>query len=111
MLRMETETGWWLITHPDHARLAGDFAAAWGNAELSQAGAARPRAEGHCAARRRLGGARCASAITREGSPLRFPLSSWASTRRSRRSISKSILRCGSARFASLQRRIHMRRC
>jgi hypothetical protein len=32
MLRMETETGWWLITHPDHARLAGDFAVAWGNA-------------------------------------------------------------------------------
>lgn len=31
MLRMESETGWWLITHPDHARLAGDFAAAWGN--------------------------------------------------------------------------------
>jgi len=31
MLRMETETGWWLITHPDHARLAGAFAAAWGN--------------------------------------------------------------------------------
>jgi hypothetical protein len=23
MLRMESETGWWLITHPDHARLAG----------------------------------------------------------------------------------------
>lgn len=34
MLRMETETGWWLITHPDHARLAGDFAAAWGNAQF-----------------------------------------------------------------------------
>lgn len=31
MLRMESETGWWLITHPDHARLAGDFATAWGN--------------------------------------------------------------------------------
>jgi Protein of unknown function (DUF3891) len=31
MLRMESETGWWLITHPDHARLAGAFAAAWGN--------------------------------------------------------------------------------
>jgi Protein of unknown function (DUF3891) len=31
MLRMASETGWWLITHPDHARLAGDFAAAWGN--------------------------------------------------------------------------------
>jgi hypothetical protein len=31
MLRMETETGWWLVTHPDHARLAGAFAEAWGN--------------------------------------------------------------------------------
>jgi hypothetical protein len=34
MLRMESETGWWLITHPDHAHLAGDFAAAWGNADF-----------------------------------------------------------------------------
>jgi hypothetical protein len=34
MLRMETETGWWLITHPDHARLAGAFAEAWGNARF-----------------------------------------------------------------------------
>ena len=34
MLRLETETGWWLITHPDHARLAGAFAAAWGNAQF-----------------------------------------------------------------------------
>ena len=32
MLRMESETGWWLITHRDHARLAGAFAEAWGNA-------------------------------------------------------------------------------
>jgi hypothetical protein len=31
MLRMESNTGWWLITHPDHARLAGAFATAWGN--------------------------------------------------------------------------------
>lgn len=31
MLRTESETGWWLITHPDHARLAGEFATAWGN--------------------------------------------------------------------------------
>jgi Protein of unknown function (DUF3891) len=31
MLRLETESGWWLITHPDHARLAGDFAKKWGN--------------------------------------------------------------------------------
>ena len=34
MLRMETKTGWWLIRHPDHARLAGAFAAAWGNDEF-----------------------------------------------------------------------------
>jgi hypothetical protein len=31
---MESETGWWLITHPDHAHLAGDFAAAWGNEQF-----------------------------------------------------------------------------
>lgn len=31
MLRLETETGWWLITHVDHARLAGAFAEHWGN--------------------------------------------------------------------------------
>jgi hypothetical protein len=34
LLRMESETGWWLISHPDHARLAGDFATAWGNAQF-----------------------------------------------------------------------------
>ena len=31
---MESDLGWWLITHPDHARLAGAFAAAWGNAQF-----------------------------------------------------------------------------
>ncbi len=31
MLRLETETGWWLVTHPNHARLAGAFAERWGN--------------------------------------------------------------------------------
>jgi hypothetical protein len=31
MLRLETENGWWLVTHPDHARLAGAFAEHWGN--------------------------------------------------------------------------------
>ena len=32
MLRLETNDGWWLVTHPDHAHLAGEFAACWGNA-------------------------------------------------------------------------------
>ncbi len=31
MLRLETQRGWWLVTHPDHARLAGTIAAHWGN--------------------------------------------------------------------------------
>jgi hypothetical protein len=32
MLRLETTDGWWLVTHPDHAHLAGEFASHWGNA-------------------------------------------------------------------------------
>ena len=31
MLRLQGNDGWWLVTHPDHAHLAGEFAAAWGN--------------------------------------------------------------------------------
>jgi hypothetical protein len=31
MLRSQTPTGWFLITHPHHAQLAGSFAAHWGN--------------------------------------------------------------------------------
>jgi hypothetical protein len=31
MLRLETDTGYWLVTHVDHANLAGAFAARWGN--------------------------------------------------------------------------------
>jgi hypothetical protein len=35
MLRLEDETGWWLITHPDHAHLAGEFAERWGNSRFT----------------------------------------------------------------------------
>ena len=31
MIRLETETGYWLMTHVDHAHLAGAFAEHWGN--------------------------------------------------------------------------------
>ena len=72
MLRMESETGWWLITHPDHARLAGAFAEAWGNAEFRRP---EPRA-------RVLKGIACHDdgwaqrdahpKITREGKPSAF---------------------------------------
>jgi Protein of unknown function (DUF3891) len=72
MLRMESETGWWLITHPDHARLAGEFAAAWGNARFRKP---EPRA-------RVLKGIACHDdgwaardehpSITRQGKPSAF---------------------------------------
>jgi hypothetical protein len=42
MLRMESENGWWLIRHPDHADLAGAFAVAWGNEQFR-----RPEPRGH----------------------------------------------------------------
>ncbi len=72
MLRMETETGWWLITHPDHARLAGDFAAAWGNAAFCKP---EPRARVLKGIARHDDGwaARDARpAITRDGKPSAF---------------------------------------
>jgi len=69
---MESETGWWLITHPDHAHLAGDFAAAWGNAQFRKP---EPRA-------RVLKGIACHDdgwaardthpSITRQGKPSAF---------------------------------------
>lgn len=34
MIRIETEAGWTLIEHREHARLAGRLAAHWGNAEF-----------------------------------------------------------------------------
>lgn len=35
MIRHETDTHWLLVTHPDHARLAGEFADAWGNSRFA----------------------------------------------------------------------------
>jgi hypothetical protein len=74
MLRMESETGWWLIKHPDHARLAGAFATAWGNAQFRRP---EPRA-------RVLKGIICHDdgwavrdahpSITREGKPSAFSI-------------------------------------
>jgi hypothetical protein len=34
MIRIETKKGWTLVEHPAHARLAGRFAARWGNDEF-----------------------------------------------------------------------------
>jgi hypothetical protein len=35
MIRVETDSGWMLIEHREHARLAGEFAAHWGNADFA----------------------------------------------------------------------------
>ena len=73
MLRMETETGWWLIRHQDHARLAGEFAAAWGNEVVSQARAAGAGVARHLRAHDDGWAARDAHpSITREGKPAAF---------------------------------------
>jgi hypothetical protein len=42
MLRLQAEGGWWLVTHPEHARLAGEFASHWGNALFARP---EPRAQ------------------------------------------------------------------
>ncbi|WP_221028881.1 DUF3891 family protein [Actomonas aquatica] len=36
MIRAETDDSWVLITHPDHAQLAGEFADAWGNDQFGR---------------------------------------------------------------------------
>jgi len=72
MLRLETETGWWLVTHPDHARLAGAFAERWGNEQFL---APEPRAHVlRGIARHDDGWAQrdAAPQITRQGKPSAF---------------------------------------
>uniref|UniRef100_E6QJ10 DUF3891 domain-containing protein n=1 Tax=mine drainage metagenome TaxID=410659 RepID=E6QJ10_9ZZZZ len=72
MLRMQTNDGWWLITHPDHARLAGAFATAWGNEIFCQP---KPRARVlHAIASHDDGWAvrDQSPSITREGKPSAF---------------------------------------
>jgi len=72
MLRLETETGWWLVTHPDHARLAGAFAKRWGNDRFLPP---EPRARVLAGIARHDDGwaARdAAPVITREGKPSAF---------------------------------------
>src|SRR5271170_7370414 len=72
MLRLETDTGYWLVTHVDHANLAGAFAARWGN-ELFRA--PEPRARVLKGISRHDDGWRDRDAqpqITRQGKPSAF---------------------------------------
>jgi hypothetical protein len=72
MLRQKTSDGWFLIRHPDHAALAGEFAAAWGNERFRPP---EPRADVIEGIRRHDDGwaARdVAPLITRAGKPSAF---------------------------------------
>src|SRR5271168_1552112 len=74
MLRLETKTGWWLVTHPDHAHLAGAFAERWGNERFMPP---EPRANVLKGIHRHDDGwiARDASPqITRQGKPSAFSI-------------------------------------
>ncbi len=72
MLRLATSDGWWLVTHPDHAHLAGEFASAWGNALFASP---EPRAHVLRGIYRHDDGWQARDAepvVTREGRPAAF---------------------------------------
>jgi hypothetical protein len=72
MLRLETETGWQLVTHPDHARLAGAFAERWGNDQFLRPRTPRSRPERDRLPRRRLSHPRRCPANHAPGNTERF---------------------------------------
>jgi hypothetical protein len=72
MLRFRTDEGWFLLTHPEHARIAGVFAAAWGNERFR---VPFPRADVVEAVRRHDDGWAVRDrtpSVTREGRPSAF---------------------------------------
>jgi hypothetical protein len=72
MLRSEGKQGWWLVTHPAHAHLAGEFARLWGNELFA---APEPREHVLRGIRSHDDGWRARDAtpvITKEGKPAAF---------------------------------------
>jgi hypothetical protein len=72
MIRAETSDAWILITHPDHAALAGAFAGAWGNARFPRP---EPFGDIHYAVAHHDDGWRsrdAAPTLTRDGRPEAF---------------------------------------
>ena len=72
MIRIETDDGWILIPHPEHARVAAVFAAHWGNAEFAPP---EPRKDVLMAVARHDDAWRTRDAepfLTREGRPSAF---------------------------------------
>jgi len=72
MLRLETETGWWLVTHPDHARLAGAFAERWGNDRFLAPAPRAPVLKGISCHDDGWSARDAAPQITRQGKPSAF---------------------------------------
>ena len=72
MLRLETETGWWLVTHPDHARLAAAFAERWGNAQFLRPEPRRHVMKGIACHDNGWAARDAAPQITRQGKPSAF---------------------------------------
>jgi len=99
MLRMESETGWWLIRHPDHAHLAGDFATAWGNEIFRKP---EPRARVLEGITRHDDGWAMRDAhptITRQGKPSAFSIELVGKYSHLKRLILKTIWLCASALY------------
>ena len=72
MLRSLSNSGWWLIRHPDHARLAGEFARHWGNRLFA---APEPRSdviEGICRHDDGWAARDATPFLTRQGKPSAF---------------------------------------
>jgi hypothetical protein len=72
MLRLETENGWWLVTHPDHARLAGAFATHWGNERFLPPEPRSPVLKGIARHDDGWSARDAAPQITRQGKPSAF---------------------------------------
>src|SRR5271163_4676362 len=72
MLRLESPTGWWLTTHPDHARLAAAFAEHWGNNLFARPGPREHVLHGVATHDDGWAARDAAPQITRQGKPSAF---------------------------------------
>ena len=74
MLRSKAEGGWWLITHPDHAHLAGEFAKHWGNHSFASPEPRQPVLRGIYAHDDGWRARDASPVITRQGTPAAFSI-------------------------------------
>jgi hypothetical protein len=72
MLRLQDRDGWWLITHPEHARIAGEFASHWGNEMFARPEPRKQVLQGIYAHDNGWTARDARPVITREGKPAAF---------------------------------------